>query len=121
MGIQRISIGPECGPVSSGYEYGELQPGAPGDDVSATLAAEIARSERTIAEQAVQIPIISCITALRPNPTGNAAPTDVTIELPSDTNAWVGDGQIWSGESRGVRVGIPVPPATSVRMGSAVR
>jgi hypothetical protein len=113
VGVNTVTIGPECGPVSSGYVYGFMTPGVPGDDAPSRLVAEIARTQAAINEQMSTYANTSCLVALRPNPTGNTQPKRVIVELPSDDSVWAADTQVWTEDSAGVRsrAGLPVPEA----------
>lgn len=119
VGLHKVSVGPECSPISGGYEYGFLTSGAPGDDTATRVEAEVVRSEAHIASEIQQVPT-SCITAIRPSPTGSEVLQDVTIDLPVDPATALDDTRIY-GNSPSERIGVPVPRPTPLHKSASLK
>lgn len=105
VGVREVSVGPSCSPISTGYVYGFVAAGVPGDDVPDRLRAEIERSEAEIvgieANNAT-----ACHTLVEPQ--GAITPVNVTIDLGASAS---GTASIWAldGHGSAVRAGVPVP------------
>jgi hypothetical protein len=110
VGVRELTVGPRCSPISSGYVYGFVKAGVPGDSTVSTLVAELARSDQQIAALEAELPT-HCVTELAPH--GGVEGTRVSIRLPQDSAQGVDDLGVWSLDAQGARVraGVPVPAA----------
>jgi hypothetical protein len=109
VGVQALTVGPECRPAISSTARAIVLAGSPGDSTFDAYEAALIRSEEEVARQAASMtPGARCFTGVQA--AGPAQQLDVIIDLPLDPSIGVGDENIWVGdEQHKQRAGLPAP------------